>query len=723
MRSFSLALALFLTAFSGCQCDKELEATLGSLSGVACNDEDGQVLSSASVHVVQESNGKDRVVATNGIGEYRALNLPAGKHTVSVDIGERSRTIGTVTVEPSKDSPVDDTSCSDDPPPPDAGRLVGDICNRHVGTLVAGGEVTVKVGAFTVTGVTDDNGHFEIEDIPEGEGTVTIVAPGFQRTFPIVIAVDETFTIALDDNCNLQTANTGCIIASICDPALGPDSNLVAAEITVNGVGAGAGEATSELTDTLGFFEVCGLVPGQYEVRIKKGSVDATEIVSVTAGETSTAVGPSACEDRVEIGRIEGQVCDEVNGGVFSGRVELRTPGGAVVGAAVLSDADGSFRFENLAPGDYVVTFPDDPGMPNVNVTVVAFQTTPLSARNCPLPEDICTEFIHTPEETSDGRIFFVVDKSGSMLQSAAGFNGDKWTALKSAIGQVTTTLTSDTIDYALVSYPNPANIDCESDQSCVVACNAGTQQVAMGGNGGQVNTALSAITPFGGTPTAQTLANTRATIDTLSRVDRPLAVVLATDGAPNCGTNDGLAAGQTTLRTNCTLTVGSVCTSTADNQTDTNCAPFNCLDLTASDRVRDIAALGVPVHVIGIRGDGAADAAFVNTLNAMAIAGGAALPVGSATRFHDASNTASLQSALAAITRQIVACNITTPFPVNDGARLSLRLGNSPVLQNTSRTNGWDVTGPNNIELFGAACALATASEDAITIERCVAP
>jgi hypothetical protein len=332
------------------------------------------------------------------------------------------------------------------------------------------------------------------------------------------------------------------------------------------------------------------------------------------------------------------------------------------------------------------------------------------------------------------------------MLQPAQGFAAaDKWQSLKNAIRAVTTTFTGPDIDYALVAYPDPSNTNCESDFSCVDACDAGTQQVAMGGSGAQINSSLGGINPFGGTPTARTLQNTRDTIETLAVIDRPLAVVLATDGAPNCATTDGLRDGEGAQRINCTLTIGSVCTSTVGNcrvsgaacsttaecnggadvcdpQTDTSCAPFNCLDLTAIDRVREIAGLGVDVHVIGIRGSDENSAAFTNTLNAMAVAGGAPLPAGAATRFHDATNTQALEDALAAVTRRIVACNITTPFNVETASSLSLKIGTTPVLQNESHTNGWDVTGPNTIQLFGAACDRATDSADAISVHRCVA-
>ena len=710
------ALVTAVTALSSCQCDDEVGDVPGSMVGRACR-ETGEPLPSSTVHIAGPT---ETDVATDAEGRFTAKNLQPGLYTVTVDVDGAVHTVAAdVVVESQIAAAADDPACADDPIDPFTGSVEGNICNRHVGSLVAGGRVIAKVGVVEVESVTDDEGHFRIDGVPEGEGIVTIIAPGFQRTFPITITAGGVFGIELADNCNPQTASTGCVTGSICDPALGPDSDLVAGAVTVNPVG-GVNESTNELTDTEGFFEVCGLVPGQYEVRVQKGNVDATEIVTVTAGETVEVVGPSACANRLQLGRIEGQICDEEAGGTFIGQVELLTPQNVRVGAAVDTDGDGTFRFENVEPGSYKLRLFNAGFETTIDpIVVLAFQTARLTATNCPGPDPVCESFIHQPDVTSDGRIFFVVDKSGSMGQPAQGFV-NKWDALKDAIAGVTTTLSGPDIDYALVTYPNaePGQID--------EACDAGSQRVAMGGTGAAVNTALSPIAPAGGTPTAQTLANTSATIGALATIDRPLAVVLATDGAPNCATRDGLLEGQEELRQNCAVRfgAGSVCTSNVDGQTDASCAPFNCLDLTAVTQVRNIAALGVDVHVIGIRGNNESSPAFTDTLDDMAVAGGAPLPTSSATRFHDANSTEALNAALAAITRRIVACSITTPFDVqDDDAAISVRLGSSPLFQNVNRTNGWDATGPNTIQLFGVACDLATASEDDITVTNCTSP
>jgi hypothetical protein len=180
-------------------------------------------------------------------------------------------------------------------------------------------------------------------------------------------------------------------------------------------------------------------------------------------------------------------------------------------------------------------------------------------------------------------------------------------------------------------------------------------------------------------------------------------------------------------MQENGVVTCACACTSNAGDppQSDASCALFNCLDDSASTgAISQIAALGVQTHIIGIPDSGlpaGLRALFSNSLNAMAVAGGAPLP--GATRYHEASNLAALQSSLEAVTRRIVACQITTPTVLDGGTSLEVRLGTQPIPQDLTRRNGWDQTGPSSIQLFGSACDAATASQQTVRITRCARP
>lgn len=751
-----IASALFLVACDPENClDDSVVDVPGSVTGNACDPDTNEAIANAVVTATpsdpaSELPPKEGFTGTTG-GFTISLLQPRVPYDITfLEDGNAVLIAREVQVESNQTVALPgNPACRPPPDPTTTGIVEGTICNRHVGSLVAGAAVVARVGTTVREGTTDEAGHFRVEGVAEGEGTVTVTATGFQRTFPITIRAGEVFTIEIGEDCNVPDTSTGCFTVYACDVDVGADAPLAGATVTATA----GGESVTDRTDSQGFSEICALAPGSWFVDVTPAGALApilSEEVVIVAGETRALRGNDACGDRVEVGRVEGSVCNEgAAGGVFVGTVELRRLDGSRVGNPVQTEADGDFAFEDVPPGEYLLAFPNDADVPSIPITVTAFQTTALAARNCPIPAQDCTPFTSAPEETADGRIYFVVDKSGSMDEDAAGFGGTKWDALRGAVSSVTSTLTSGSIDYGLAAFPNPTNTQCENNSnegfSCTVACAAGIEVGAMGQTSAtEVNQSLNSIAPFGGTPTASTLRALKTTIENLAAIDRPLALVLATDGAPNCAVTTGLANGDPGT-TNCATQFGqgSVCTSDARvctgsggacdtdaecgngdqclAQSTAHCAPFNCLDLSAINRVQDIARLGVDVHVVGINAPSANPASdpFVQTLNAMAVAGGA--PLSGTTRFHAATDTDALQSSLQAITRQILACSIAVPFDLGDGTGISLKVGETPILRNTTRTNGWDIVGPNQIQLFGAACDRATETVASTTVTQCV--
>jgi hypothetical protein len=254
-----------------------------------------------------------------------------------------------------------------------------------------------------------------------------------------------------------------------------------------------------------------------------------------------------------------------------------------------------------------------------------------------------------------------------------------------------------------------------------------------MGATANAINTSLNQLQPDGGTPTAATMTAARATVQALASSERPVAVVLATDGAPNCNLNENRPGISNCRVDNGTTLCNCTCTSNACQappfedvcQSDTSCAIFNCLDDgNSTNAIAAIKALGVDTHVVGITDVGLPPglaSIFQSSLNNMAVAGGAPLP--GAVRYHEATSIENLQASLEAITRRILACQITTPIPLAGGTSLEVRLGNQPIPQDPTRRNGWDQTGASSIQLFGSACDAATASLNTVTVRRCRRP
>ena len=741
---------------AGCP-EPEVVRLPGSISGQACGEESRVGIPNVTIAIRGPSV---REVPSDGAGRFIADGLQEGEYEVFAlltDGTEQSVTLPNtpVLVKPQETTVVTDTRCDGPPAPPDSGSIDGQICNRHTGELVVSATVEV-IGASNevlASATTDGLGNFVIADVPEGDHVVSIRAPNFSRSFPVTVVVGETVTLDLAEGGCEVPFGAGCtILGSMCDPRGGDGDKLAGANVSIRS--RADSSVVTDLTDTNGEFYVTALAPGSYDVTVSHPDAGVNEVfsdVACLAGEEAVLVGPDACANRTPVGRVEGQVCildPNESRGRFVGTVFLKR--GAAVVEQVQTDAEGAFSFPPVPTGTYSLQL-GEPALRLISPVIVnAFQTTFIEEASCPEPADVCEAFTHDPDVRSDGRILFVVDRSGSMgLSVSGGSTGgacsaaapdcgvdavcntaqntcvqNKWSALKSTLSAVTTPLAS-TIQYGLFVYPNPAE-----DNAPIANCAAGAQRQAMGGTAAQINAALLAVTPKGGTPTASSMAAALPTISALLADERPLAVVLATDGAPNCNnTQPRAGVSNCTTQDNGVVTCACTCTSNAGNppQSDASCALFNCLDTNAfssSGAIAEIASLGVQTHVIGIP-DAAIPAGqlaiFNDALNQMAVAGGA--PLAGAVRYHQATSLTSLQASLEAVTRRILACQITTPTVLDGGTSLEVRLGTQPVPQDVTRRNGWDQTGPSSIQLFGSACDAATASQETVRITRCARP
>lgn len=138
--------------------------------------------------------------------------------------------------------------------------------------------------------------------------------------------------------------------------------------------------------------------------------------------------------------------------------------------------------------------------------------------------------------------LYFLVDKSGSMLTSDVAGNPTRWAALSTAMGAFADSSTMDGgaagISVGMTFFP----ITTVDAGALVSSCNLADYARAvvpiapLPGNAAAMKSGIAAITPSGGTPTAPALqgAVQVATAYQMAHPDRKVAIVLATDGEPN---------------------------------------------------------------------------------------------------------------------------------------------------------------------------------------------
>jgi len=256
--------------------------------------------------------------------------------------------------------------------------------------------------------------------------------------------------------------------------------------------------------------------------------------------------------------------------------------------------------------------------------------------------------------------IFLLLDKSGSMQSDS------KMTQAKVALDRLAKDYW-DKLQFGFAYFPGKGD-----------SCAAPTRTLGMGQHShSKVRAAYTSLTPGGATPMAEALATVHSKgwykdPNDAAGAARKGAVVLITDGKPNC--NKGSSS-------------------------------------VASEAAKLYKA-GVPVHVVGF-GSGVTPA----TLDAVAKAGGTNNPKDPSHRYYKASNATDLGKVLASISSSLVSCTIALANKPPDHLRIYVLLNGKAL--NRAAADGWSYSAANNtMTLKGSACtALKGASAGKVRI------
>jgi hypothetical protein len=278
-----------------------------------------------------------------------------------------------------------------------------------------------------------------------------------------------------------------------------------------------------------------------------------------------------------------------------------------------------------------------------------------------PPDAELCGNTVHDVAFDAPA-LYFVLDASGSMTESDGG-DYTRYEVLRAAVVDLVGRL-GDRARVGAALFPHDA-----SDQD---ACRPGDEvfPVTLGDPPGEqegptTESFASAIDiePAGGTPTAITLEAVRRALVSIAG-DR--AVILATDGGPNCNPDTTCEANTciVNMEDGCPVGVTNCC-DPAEGGT-----PLNCLDRAAT--LEAIGALrdeGVSVFVIGTAGSGT----FSATLSQMAILGGGATE--GPPYYYRADDLEALTAALASIAQVVGSCTFELDEPPGETYRTNVWL------------------------------------------------
>ncbi len=317
--------------------DFALLANPGTIAGTVTNEADGAPISGTSILVLQNFTIIDSAL-TDASGNYSINNLAPGNYTVIAKAPNFSIAVVGATVTSNQTTTVNFALKAD------LGKIFGNVTDATTTNPIPGATIEVRNSFVVVaTAITDPNGNYNFPNLAPGTYTVTAAAPNYQRQVKVATVTSNQVTFV---NFAL-TGNPGTISGTVTDAATTnpiPDATIAVFQ-----------ERTfidSAITDINGDYTIPDLAPGDYTVlAIKEGYQSAFSQKTVIAGMTTIADFALNSSP----GTIAGTVTDQCGGAPLRGTIILVTDGSSVVGFG-LTDSNGNYSIDTLAPGNYTVT-------------------------------------------------------------------------------------------------------------------------------------------------------------------------------------------------------------------------------------------------------------------------------------------------------------------------------------------------------------------------------
>jgi hypothetical protein len=300
--------------------------------------------------------------------------------------------------------------------------------------------------------------------------------------------------------------------------------------------------------------------------------------------------------------------------------------------------------------------------------------------------------------------LYFVLDRSASMSELFEDSSREKYTASRLAIRAVLRAI-GHRVRYGAAVFPafEGEDDECRTGEEVFATRPGDPLQYGLNGEDGPVLEELIRVLgtrpPRGGTPTSATL---ETLTPTLLDLDGTTAVILATDGEPNCNA-DAVCSGADCPwnLAQSTTEEGQVCGK------DVNCCdpdileegPRSCLDQAATlAALRDLESANIGSFIIGLPGS----EQFAAVLDTMAEAGGTArsglhsyYPITSATELKD--------TLLGIGVSVAIGCDIELTQPPPDPDLVNVYFDDRVVGSNPD--DGWVLDGEAHLSIRGSAC------------------
>lgn len=355
----------------------------GTVTGQVTDAQTGAPLASATIVVLQNVTIITSIV-TDSNGNYTIDNLAPGNYTLVANAAQYKIAIMGVSISSNTIAVVNFALESR------SGTIAGTVTDSATTDPISGASIEVFDATILIaTAVTDPQGNYQIPDLAPGDYSVVAIATNFQTQIQQATVQAQNTTVVNFALNILPGAISGTVTDATTTDPLANTAIIVFQNQTIVG---------SALTDVNGNYQVPNLAPGNYfVVAIASGYRTAFSQESVTAGATTVA---NFALDLLP-GAIVGIIQQECTQDPLAGVIVLVTDGQVIVGFAV-TDSNGSYVVDNLAPGTYIVAALKNnyfsatqiAQVASLQITIVNFVLNPSVAPQPRPPVSIAGSFI-----------------------------------------------------------------------------------------------------------------------------------------------------------------------------------------------------------------------------------------------------------------------------------------------------------------------------------------
>ena len=329
-----------------------LEIWGGSILGTVTTSFSGTMVPVEGANVSIASLGYSTIVSPVS-GAYKLEGIPAGTHSVTANASGYEPSPQEIVVPLGGSVLLNFVLTSKN------GWISGHVYHAEFHTPLNNTNISVQIGSFTKTVMSESDGSFNLPDVPEGTYTLTAEREGFLSTsIADVVVVRGNGTSGVDFNLTEKPTRLYGVVRS-------GTRLLVGANVSV------VGTSTVNLSGPDGNYEIWNLTAGTYSVSASSPgyeTITITDVVIPEGGATQLNINLTGLPGAL----IYGVVVDADTGmpltNVLVTIVDIDSPS-----AGVATDINGAYGLPGLDPGNYTVRYEKTGYRPveisNINVT------------------------------------------------------------------------------------------------------------------------------------------------------------------------------------------------------------------------------------------------------------------------------------------------------------------------------------------------------------------